>query len=92
MARVKSLKSFGAPAASHIFFTATPSGTPQAPRVGRSRRPKLFYYLNSFTAAKGGGFPDGRPKAAPPPEDEGNPAEGGCFASYSIGRYLNLHK
>ena len=85
MARVKFLKPFGAPQASQFFFTFFLS---LPPRVGRPRRPN--FYL-SFTAAKGGGFPNGRrrcPKegdeGAAPPEDEGNPTEGGCFASYIL--------
>ena len=55
-------------------------GVPMVPQI-------LFIYF-SFTAAEGGGCPNGRrgrpnrgAEGATPPEGERNPAEGGCFAS-----------
>ena len=59
---------------------STPGGAPGATRI--------FF---SFTAAQGGGFPNERRRrplcgayGAAPPEGEGNPAEGVCFASIYI--------
>ena len=47
-----------------------------------------FFFTSSFTAAFGGGFPSEYrkrlkrgAKGDAPPEDERNPAEGGCFKS-----------
>ena len=52
----------------------------------RPGRPNFFFFpYFSFTAADGGGFPNGRPKGdargSAPPEGEGNSADGGCFAN-----------
>jgi len=68
-----------------FFYFLSPPKTAYAkltPRPGRPRHPK--FYFNSFTAAEGGGFPNGcrrRPnggaEGATSPEGEGNPAEGG---------------
>ena len=53
--------------------------------LGRRRRLNFFnYFFSSFTAAEGGGCPNGRHRCpnggaegATPPEGEGNPDEGG---------------
>ena len=55
---------------------------PQAPETwGAVGTPNFLFFL-SFTAAEGGG--KGGTEGAVPQEGEGNPAEGGYFASLTI--------
>ena len=66
----------------------------------RKLPPQFFFCPNflsyhSFTTAEGGGFQNGRWRRAAPgkrkaasPEGEGNPTEGGCFASLFITEFL----
>ena len=65
----------------HVF---KPFGAPKAAQI--------FFF--SFTAAEGGGCPNGRRRhpnggaeGAAPPEGEGNPAEGGSSRVYTIHIY-----
>ena len=53
-----------------------------SPRRPKSRRPNFFIFLPRPKAAVS---PMGADDAAPP-EDEGNPAKGGCFTSIYITR------
>ena len=68
MARVKLLKPFGAPQAPQFFFSFL-----LLPKAVKAGTPVFFF---SSTVAEGG------VEGAALPEDEGNPAEGGCFASF----------
>ena len=70
-------------------------GTPGAPNMGSQGHPQFLYL---FTAAEGGGFPNGRQRhpeggaeVASPSEGEGNPAEGGCFTSAKIILYIYVY-
>jgi len=57
-------------------------GRPWRPKYGAPGVPQNFCF--SFTAAEGGGFPNGRRRrleGAALLESDGNTAEGGCFAS-----------
>ena len=99
MARVKILKAFGAP-------QAPPARGAKVARnnsffIAAERHPKFFLF--SFTAAHGCGFPNGHPwrpkggaEGAAHTEGEGNPAEGVCLASltyssYIIYIYIHIH-
>ena len=78
---------WGAAGARIAFFFRRQRRRKLTPRPGRPRRPNLFYFLCS-TAAEGGGLlnrrrrrPNEGAEGTTPLEGEGNPAEGGNFAS-----------
>ena len=63
---------------------ATEGGVSCRPIYGAPMVPQIFFFFYFFYRRRRRRFPKGGAEGADPPEEEGSPAEGGCFASIYI--------